>query len=204
MAALENPALYQVDPETIWTKLRPRTNNRRMLGVLRAAVAWREREVQRINIPRQRLVKDECLLEIAATMPRTADDLMRIRGMVRSFTEGYAGGQLLKVIEAARRLPQDALPLPPDKHSPRPSPALVALLKVLLATKSELHDVAQKLIASADDIDRLASEENPDIPPLHGWRLEVFGHDALALKAGKLLLGVAGRHVKLQTVRVGT
>ena len=81
--------------------------------------------------------------------------------------------------------------------APSPPPALIALLRVLLAEKAEAHDVAPKLLAGAEDLDRLATEEAPDIAALSGWRHEVFGQDALALKAGKLALGVSGRRIKL-------
>ena len=83
------------------------------------------------------------------------------------------------------------------REGARPSPALVALLKVLLAEKAESHDVAPKLLASSDDIDRLASEDAPDVPALHGWRFGVFGEDALALKQGRIALGVQGKRIKL-------
>ena len=198
MAALAEPATYRPDPETMWERLRPRTSNRRMLAALRAAAAWREREAQRINIPRQRLVRDESLLEVAATMPAGSDALARIRGVTRGFAEGAAGQTLLAALAESQALPDDALPeARAARDGARPSPALVALLKVLLAEKAESHDVAPKLLASSDDIDRLATEEEPDVPALHGWRLGVFGEDALALKQGRIALGVAGKRVKL-------
>jgi ribonuclease D len=198
MAVLADPATYRPDPETMWEKLRPRTNNRRMLGALRAIAAWREREAQRINIPRQRLVRDESLLEIAATIPDSPEGLARIRGVSKGFAEGPTGQGLLAVLAEVQALPEEALPdRPSQREGAKPSPALVALLKVLLATKAEQHDVAPKLLASSDDLDRLASEEDPDIPALHGWRLAVFGEDALALKAGRIALGVDGKKIKL-------
>jgi ribonuclease D len=198
MAALADPATYRPDPETIWERLRPRTNNRRMLGALRAAAAWREREAQRINIPRQRLVRDESLLELAATNPDSAESLGRIRGISRGFAEGQTGQSLLAALAEAARLPEDALPDGRNhRDGPKPSPALVALLKVLLAAKAEANDVAPRLLASSDDLDRLATEDAPAIPALHGWRLAVFGEDALALKAGRIALGVEGKRVKL-------
>ena len=198
MAELAQPATYRPDPETMWERLRPRTNNRRMLGVLRAIAAWREREAQRINIPRQRLIRDESLLEIAATAPQDAASLGRIRGITRGFADGQTGQSLLEAIAEAVHLPEDALPeARAAREGARPSPALVALLKVLLAEKAESHDVAPKLLASSDDIDRLAGEEAPDIQALHGWRREVFGDDALALKQGRIALGVAGKRIKL-------
>ncbi len=198
MAVLADPATYRNDPETAWERLKPRTANRRLLGTLRAIAAWREREAQRIDIPRQRLLKDETLLEIAATAPATAAALARARGLPRGFAEGKSGTGLLAVIAAARGLPDSALPLPPSAYkSGRPAPGLVALLKVLLAARCEAHHVAPRLIASADEIDRLAAEETPDIPALHGWRREVFGTDALALKAGRIALGIERGRIKL-------
>lgn len=198
MAELADPATYRADPETMWQRLRPRSNNRRFLGLLKAVAAWREREAQRVNIPRQRLLKDEVLLEVAATAPDTAEGLARARGVSRGFAEGRTGASLLAVIEAAKTAPDTNLPeVPRDRNGVRPSPALVALLKVLLAAKCEEHHVAAKLVASSDDIDRLAGEEADDIPALHGWRREVFGNDALALKQGQVALGVEGRRIRL-------
>ncbi len=201
MAALDEPGTYRADPDTIWERLRPRSGNRRMLGLLRATAAWREREAQRVNIPRQRLLKDESLLEIAATAPKTPEELARIRGITRGFAEGRSGGGLLVALRDAAALPDSQLPSAPrGKDGPRPSPALVALLKVLLAAKCEEHNVAPRLLASSDELDRLATEAEPDVPALSGWRREVFGSDALALKAGQITLGVDGKRVKLVRV----
>ena len=197
MAALADPATYSADPETAWERLRPRTGNRRYLGMLRALAAWREREAQRANIPRQRLVRDETLTEIAATMPDTPDALARARGITRGFAEGRTGASLLAAIAEAKSLPDEALPEARARDAGRPSPALVSLLKVLLAAQAEQHHVAARLVASSEDIDRLALGEDADVPALHGWRRDVFGEVALALREGRIALGVEGRRVKL-------
>lgn len=198
MAVLDLPATYRADPETIWERLRPKTSNRRMLGLLRAIASWREREAQRVNIPRQRLVKDESLLEMAAIAPTTPEALARVRGVTRGFAEGRSGAGLLAALKEAAALPEHLLPpAPRAREGARPSPALVALLRVLLAAKCEQHHVAPKLLASSEDLDRLAVEAEPDVPALQGWRREVFGADALALKAGHVTLGVDGKRIKL-------
>jgi len=202
MADLGDPANYRADPDAMWERLRPRSNNRRFLGMVRALAAWREREAQRVNIPRQRLLRDETLLEIAATTPADPEGLARARGISRGFAEGRTGASLLAAITEARDLPDSELPEAPSaRGGDRPSPALVSLLKVLLAAKAEENHVATRLVASSDDIDRLALEEAPDIAALHGWRLEVFGNDALALKQGRVAIGVAGRRIKLIPAR---
>jgi ribonuclease D len=205
MAALQDPASCRVDPDTAWERLRPRGTNRRFLALVQALAAWREREAQRINIPRQRLLKDESLLEIAATAPRSPDELARARGITRGFAEGKTGSALLEQLAAVRAIPDADLPRPerPTRDSVRPSAALVSLLKVLLAARCEDNHVAPRLVASSDDLDRLATEEGPDIPALHGWRRTVFGNDALALKQGQVSLGVAGRRIRLIPIQPG-
>jgi ribonuclease D len=202
MAVLTNPDTYRVDPATAWERLRPRSNNRRFLYVLRELASWREREAQRINIPRQRLIKDETLLELAATTPATADALTRVRGINRGFAEGKTGAALIDRLRTLRQTQDADLPAAPAPRdsSARPSAALVALLKVLLAAKCEQAHVAPRLVATSDDLDRLALENEPDIPLLHGWRRDIFGEDALQLKQGKIALSVDGRKVKLVEV----
>ncbi len=196
MATLTDPATYRVDPERMWERLRARSNNRRVLGMLRAIAAWREREAQRANIPRGRMLKDESLLELAATAPTDAIGLARIRGISKGFAEGKQGASLLAAMEEVRALPEGELPSPTaDKHGPRASPALVALLKVLLAASCEAHDVAPRLVASAEDLDHIAVGE-ADVPALAGWRQRVFGDQAIALRDGKLALGVAGKRIR--------
>ena len=198
MAVLTDLATYQPDPDAMWERLRPRTNNRRLLGVLRAIAAWREREAQKSNIPRGRMLKDEALLEIAASAPDNVEALSRMRGVSRGFAEGRMGAGLLAAIAEARALPEEALPAAPShRDGPRASPALVSLLKVLLAAKCEQHHVAPKLVANSEDIDRIAGEDAPDVPALSGWRRDVFGEDALALKSGGVALGVDGKRIRL-------
>jgi ribonuclease D len=198
MAILNNPATYRADPETAWERLKLRGNNRRFLALVRALAAWREQEAQRINIPRQRLLKDETLMEIAAIAPANPEALGRARGISRGFAEGRTGVSLLEAVAPVIALPEASLPAAPRQRDvARPSAALVQLLKVLLMARCEEHRVAPKLIASSDDIDRIASEDAPDVPALHGWRRTVFGEDAIALRDGRVGLGVDNRRIRL-------
>lgn len=200
MAELADTATFRADPEKQWERLRARTNNRRMLGILRAVAAFREREAQRVNVPRQRLLKDESLLEIAATVPATVDDLTRVRGVTRGLAEGRTGLGLLEAVKTAQALSDSELPRLPkgrSKDAPRPSPALMALLKVLLTTCCEDHDVAPKLVASMDDLEALALDPTVPNPVLSGWRKRIFGDSALALRNGEIALAVKKGRVTL-------
>jgi len=198
MAILSNPNTYRADPDTAWERLKVRGNNRRFLALVRALAAWREQEAQRINIPRQRLLKDETLMEIAAIAPTHPDALSRARGITRGFADGRTGASLLEVVAVTLGVPDAHLPqAPKQRDSIRPSAALVQLLKVLLTARCEENEVAPKLIASSDDIDRIASEDAPDVPALHGWRRTVFGSDAIALREGRVALGIDGNRIRL-------
>ena len=124
--------------------------------------------------------------------------LSRIRGVTRGFADGKTGAGLLAALREAAALPEDQLPASPrGREGAKPSPALVSLLKVLLAAKCEQHNVAPRLLATSEELDRLASEDEPDIPVLTGWRRDVFGDDALLLKSGRITLGVDGKRIKL-------
>ena len=198
MAILANPATYRTEPETAWERLKVRGTNRRFLAMVRTLAAWREQEAQRINIPRQRLLKDETLMEIAAIAPVDPEALARARGITRGFAEGRSGVSLLEAAAVTIALPEASLPeVPRQRDAARPSAALVQLLKVLLTARCEENQVAAKLIASSDDIDRIASEAAPDVPALHGWRRTVFGDDAVALREGRVALGVDGKRIRL-------
>lgn len=198
MAILTDPKTYQLDPETAWQRLRPRTGNRRFLAILKELAAWREAEAQRKNIPRQRLLKDEALLEAAANAPRAIADLGRMRALSKGMIEGSVGQGILAAVERGNAIPEadcPTLPEKPDVSGGRA--ALIELLKVLLKAKCDSNDVAQKLVANSADIETLAMEEAPTIHALTGWRREVFGEDALALKRGEVALTVKGDSIRL-------
>lgn len=195
LAVLQDPATFQSDPEKQWERLKPRTHNRRMLGLLREVAAWREREAQRLNIPRQRVIRDESLLEIAATCPNDEPALERVRGVTRGFVQSKSGEGLLAAILEGCGLPDEALPRPPKRpDNGRPSAGIVALLRLLLTIQCEAHRVSPRLVASHDDIDRIALGAR-DVKALTGWRHEVFGVVALAFLSGEQAIFYDGQKI---------
>ena len=201
LAVLADPQTYRVDPVRAWERLKLRTGNRRQLAIIQAVAAWREREAQRINIPRQRLVKDEQIPEIAALAPEDAQALSKARGISAGFANGKSGSSLLAVIAEAKALPEAELPRAErQRDSARASPALVALLKVLLAARAEQNNVAPRLIASSEDIEALVLDDPADNPALAGWRREMFGDDAMRLIKGEIALSAQGKRVRIVTV----
>jgi ribonuclease D len=203
MAQLTDPALYRADPAEAWLRLKPRGASSRFLVVLRELASWRETEAQRRNVPRNRIVRDEQLLEIAAQTPRDIEALARLRSVGRGVAESRFGGELVACVERALARPREEWPEPERREDPAPGrAAVVELLRVLLKAKCDQHGVAQKLVASAADLDMIAGADDARVPALRGWRREVFGEDALALKKGRLALAIDGARVRAVPVPV--
>jgi len=198
MAILTAAETYATDPEQAWRRLKPRSRSRKYLGVLCAVAAWREREAQRRDMPRGHVLKDEAIQELAGERPTTVEQLRGLRAVSKGLAEGRMGEAILEAVRAGLEMPADALPqLDPPATQPGNVGPLVDLLKVLLKQKCVEHGVAQKLVANSADLERLAGEAAPDVLALKGWRREVFGEDALALKAGRLALAAAEDGVRL-------
>jgi ribonuclease D len=204
MEALADPATYRTEPRDAWRRLRVRTQKPRFLSVLREVAAWREEAAQHRDLPRNRLLRDEALIEIAASTPRSVADLARTRGLPESMAKGRMGQDILVAVERGLAVPDADAPAPPDRpDGGRGTGAIVELLKVLLRLRADKHNVAQRLIASSDEIERIAAEDAPDVPALQGWRREIFGEDALALKRGELALTLDGRRLVAMRVEPG-
>ncbi|MSP89260.1 MAG: ribonuclease D [Alphaproteobacteria bacterium] len=203
LAVLTDPATYRLAPEEAWHRLKPRSSDPRFLAVLRELASWREVEAQRRNVPRNRILRDEALLEVAAHPPRTSADLARLRSFGKGLAESRIGQDLLGVVERARALPVDSqAPMAQRPELPSGRAPVVELLRVLLKLKCESHGVAQKLVASSGDLDLIAAADDADVPALSGWRRELFGEDALALKHGRLALTMNGGGSEVALVNV--
>lgn len=198
MATLTAEATYDTDPSRAWVRLKARGNGR-FLAVLREIAAWREREAQRRDVPRGRIVRDEALLEIAHHRPATVEALARTRGLGNRMAEGAMGADLLKAIAAGLAVPDKDCPRLEEKTElPNGIGPVSDLLKVLLKLKSEESGVAAKLLASSADLERIAGfGEKAEVAALKGWRREVFGDDALRLMRGEIALSAEGRRIKV-------
>ena len=198
MQVLTDLETYRMDPREAWRRIKSRTTNPKFLAVLREVAAWREAEAQRRDIPRNRLLRDDSLLDIAAHTPKTSEALSRTRGMPRGFANGRMSEGLLEAVAAGVATKSEDQPkVPPRERLPNGLGPLTDLLKTLLKLRCEEAKVAPKLIASADDLERIAASDEADVPALKGWRREVFGEQALALKNGKVGLTAAGKRIRI-------
>jgi len=196
LATLTTPETYIVRPEDAWERVKTRSSSPRLLAIVRALAEFRESYAQTRNIPRSRVFKDDALIELASTKPKTSDDLQKSRLLLREARKGDIANGILAAVAHGMSLAQEDLPkVAPDVDQKAVNQALADLLRVLLKAKTENSGVAAKLIASTSDLDALASGER-DIAPLRGWRYEVFGQDALRLCNGEIGLVAKDKSVK--------
>jgi ribonuclease D len=199
MKVLTSPDTYRFEPEHAWERLKTRVRKPKELAVLIEVAAWREREAQERDVPRGRVLKDDVIGDIAIQAPTTIERLGNLRSLPRGFERSRWGEAIVAAVQQG--LARDPKSLP-RLERPRPAvngQATVELLKVLLRMTAERHGVAAKVIATVDDLDRIAADDEADVPALSGWRRELFGEKALALKQGRLSLAIErGRVVAVE------
>jgi ribonuclease D len=199
MEVLTSPDTYRADPENAWLRLKSRVRKPKDLAVLMEVAAWREREAQSRDIPRGRVLKDEVVGDIAVQAPTTIEKLGHLRSLPKGFERSKWGEAIVEAVgRGIARDPKTVPRLERTRGAPNGG-ATVELLKVLLRMTSERHAVAAKVIATVDDLECIAGDDNADVPALKGWRRELFGDKALALKRGELALAVEkGRVVPVE------
>jgi ribonuclease D len=198
MEVLTSPRTYDFHPERAWERLKTRVRKPKELAVLIEVAAWREQEAQSRDVPRGRILKDDVVGDIATHAPTSLEKLAHLRSLPKGFDRSKWGSDIVAAVQ--RGLARDMTTLP-KIEKPRGNSngaATVELLKVLLRMTSERHAVASKVIATVDDLEQIAADDNADVGALHGWRRELFGEAALALKHGQLALAIEkGRVVKV-------
>jgi ribonuclease D len=190
MGILTSPETYRADPANAWERLKTRVRKPKELAVLMEIAAWREREAQTRDVPRSRVLKDDVLSDIATQAPTTIEKLGHLRSLPKGFERSRWGEAIVEAVQ--RGVDRDPKTLPRFERF-RPATngaATVELLKVLLRMTAESHGVAAKVIATVDELDRIAADDDADVPAMKGWRRELFGEKAIALKHGRLALAV--------------
>ncbi len=197
LAILSDPATYRIVPDEAWRRIKTRTNSGRFLAIVRELAKFREAYAQKRNVPRSRVMKDDALLEIASTKPKSMKDLGRSRLLLRDARKGDIAAGILEAVKDGLAMPSAQQPKPDrSRDKLQVNPALADLLRVLLKAKSEELGVAQKLIATSSELDEIAAGER-EVPALKGWRKKAFGEDALRLCSGELALRANGQSVEV-------
>ncbi|MBI4304773.1 MAG: ribonuclease D [Chloroflexi bacterium] len=189
MDSLLADAAQDPDPAAAWQRVSVKGADGRTLAVLRELAAWRERFAARLDIPRQRVARDETLLDIAFRRPTTMSALSRSRGFSNIPGDGVAAKEILDAIARGLAVPEAQCPRPNGRFEYSDGTSVrVALLQALLKLKSEQQHVAPKLVATRSELEALILDPDGDHPALRGWRRQIFGEDAMALLNGRLAI----------------
>ncbi|MHA1548724.1 MAG: ribonuclease D [Alphaproteobacteria bacterium] len=196
MEILTSPETYRQAPADAWRRLKMRVKKPLEFAVMREIAAWREEEAQTRNVPRNRVLKDDAIYELAAQQPESREELGRLRTIPRGFERSKIADHILAAIKRARTIPEGDLPrVPRNRGKANGTGAAVDLLKVLLKMTSENHGVATKVIATIDELEAIATDDEADVPALSGWRRDLFGENAIRLKHGHIALAVTKNNV---------
>ena len=196
MEVLTSNDTYDLKPENAWERLKLRIRKPIELAILKELAAWREREARARDVPRSRILKDDAIFEIAADQPRDAAGLSNLRSLSKGYERSRAGEEIIACVARALAIPKAELPaVPKGRPMPDGAGAAVDLMKVLLKLVCEKNGVASKVVATVDELDAIAAADDADVPVMKGWRRELFGEQALALKHGRLALSFDGRKV---------
>jgi ribonuclease D len=197
MAILTSKNTYEINPHEAWKKIKVRTDSGKFLAILREVACFREEYAQLKNIPKGRVLKDDAVVELCSAKPTNRDDLRKLRLYNRGNRSQELSDKLLRAVSVGMTCAPENYPsVSKDRKKENKSPALSELLRVLLKSSSENIGVAQKLIATTSELDRVASGERVGTV-FEGWRLEVFGRDALDLCDGKIGLSADGHRIKI-------
>lgn len=199
MAILEARQTYDMHPDDAWKRLRNRMRKPQDLAILQKIAAWRENMARGRDVPRGRVLKDDALYEVAQQKPRDSAALGRLRTIPNGWERSELGQLLMDELKTAYEIPKEDWPeVVRHKPAPEGTGAATDLLKVLLKTIVDEEGVAAKVIANADDLEKIAAHgATAEVAALSGWRKELFGDKAIKLISGELALKFADKRVQV-------
>lgn len=198
MKILTSPETYDMPPDQAWKRMKMRARKPRELAILKHVTKWREETARENDVPRGRVIRDDAIYDICVRAPSSMKKLLELRGLSKGFDKNRYGEGLLNAIAQANGIPDEELEkIPRPRHAPEGSQAATEMLKVLLKITTEKHGVAAKIIATVDELEKIAADDNADVPALKGWRRELFGNRALDLKNGRIALGYKDKSIQI-------
>ncbi len=198
---LLNKNNYFIDPKSCWKKIKIKNHSKKLLPVIYELSYWREIESQKLDLPRNRLLRDEAIIEIAASLPKTQNELSRVRGISKSFSMSKKGSEIINVVNKIKERKETIeINFEKKKKEKKYNEPVVDLLKILLNIQSKKHKVSANLISSVYDLNRIVNEDNPDIQALKGWRYKIFGKYALEIKKGEIIVKINDGKIKFTKV----
>ena len=175
---LLDPALYDIGDSQALDRLKGARNfrGRRRAAAARLA-AWREAEAIKRDRPRQWIIRDNVLLDIACRLPDSESAMADIRGVPPKLVK-RVGQQLLELVAASAHDNRDySPPRPPDEGQK----ALLKDMQSRVAACAKDLDIAAETLASKRELSGVVISGNRNSRVFSGWRAELIGNDLLKL-----------------------
>ncbi|UCE89166.1 MAG: ribonuclease D [Pseudomonadota bacterium] len=186
--ALSDNGTYRIEADETWRRVAGRSKLKGVqLAALQQLGAWREREAQRRDKPRRWILADDVLLALARAMPRSKQEITRLRGLPSAFVERHSN-TVLEMIATARELPKSKWPETSAHRRLDPNQeALGDALMALLRLRAAEHRVSPTALATRREIEQILCGDR-EVSLLHGWRAAIVGEDVRAFVEGRLVL----------------
>ena len=195
MKSLAEIKNYKINPSEAWMKIKIKSTKREYLNRVKFLAEWRENVSIKNNIPKNRLMRDDTLLDLASINPKSSEDFKRIRSF-NIERDAKKINQISEILNKAQGVPEKLWP--ENKYIKKnkvKSFAILELLKVLIKHGCEEQNVAQKLIAKQDELELMAEGKFDRLKVLDGWRYKIFGKLALELIEGKVSLKIKNKKI---------
>lgn len=191
-ACLCNKNCYCIKSDEAWMRVKHNIHSQHFLSALKYLAEWREERAKKYNTPRSGILKDDVLLNIASSFPKTIEDLKQVRNLKSEIIKGKLGAEIMETLQFARQHPISTELCRQDRKKdvsvPNHEQSLFEMLRMLLKIKSQEHGVSARLIATDADLRFIILNQPQNTPAMQGWRFEVFGADAQKLCRGKLAI----------------
>jgi ribonuclease D len=191
--------LYTIAPEQAWMKVR---GGERLTGsslaALQGLAAWREKTARAVDRPRNWILRDDVMVDLARFLPADGKELVKIRGLLERSVRKY-GSELLTILQSSKELGPE--PLPDRKRKIRLTPeqeALVDSLMAIVRLAGSQNQLAPTVLATRKQLEKLVLGDN-DLAVMKGWRKNVAGDLLAAFLDGSAALTVSDEKLLLGT-----
>ena len=197
MESLSEIKNYEINTGEAWKKLKIKSTKRDYLNKVKYLADWREKVSINRNVPRNKVIRDDTLLEIASVSPKSREDFKRLR-VFSLERDKMIINEIIETLKEAEMVPENLFPeINYIKKNKVKSLAVLELLKVLVKFVSEDQKVAQKLIIKQNELELIAEGNFENLKSFKGWRNEIFGNLAKDLLSGKIAFGINNNKIHI-------
>ena len=181
-------SIYVTEPANAWKRIKFLSSNKITMSVFKEIAQIREELAKSLNVPRNKIMRDDIIIKLAKNPPKDLTELDKLRGMNLKYMNSSHKTLILKSIETGKKNNNTDW-LNNNVKNNNVSKAVIDILKIILLSCAEKYNISPLLIANREDIKHIAQGKK-DVKALKGWRYEIFGSSALKLIEGSLTLTV--------------